>query len=261
MLDCCKTYWTFNYDKQATLFGYSKYGRTSKTTARNSQTVTAGVLPRALTRCWFCSYLLTLNSTSVMRWHQQNTLEMCTKSSWSPSWLRFLWDLVCCSCYCGLASMYEGTLKSWSLALISTWTLALVNHISPFFLVVLAVERSHSIGTRNRHKAQAGWDWTALTLWDHMDSGCLFTSKEDLYNLCCLFVNLSFSGCLLNAYYCFNRRLQVNCISVSRGFEIRRIFWGCGLFMVWFLYFFYEWHLKPQSLINLHGKNRAVGFT
>lgn len=56
VLDRCKTYWTFKYDKQAksketqqgkyvspTLFGYSKCGWNSKTTARNSQTVTAGV--------------------------------------------------------------------------------------------------------------------------------------------------------------------------------------------------------------------------
>lgn len=148
------------------------------------------VLPKALTCCWFCSHLLILNSSSAMRWHQQNTLEMCTKSSWSPSWLRFSWDLVCCSCYCGLASMYEGKLGHWLLSAHGLWHL--LTTFSPFFLVVLAVW-SHSVGTKNRHEAQAGWDWTALTLWDHMDSGCLFTSKEDLYNLCCLSVNLRFS--------------------------------------------------------------------
>lgn len=68
--DWYKTYWTFKYDKQAkskesqegkyvlpTLFGYSKYCWNSKTTTRNSQSVTAGVLPKAVDSVHICEPL------------------------------------------------------------------------------------------------------------------------------------------------------------------------------------------------------------
>lgn len=59
----------------------------------------------------FCTFLhkLAFNFSSAMRWLQQNTPVMSTKSCWFPSWRHFSWASVCCSYYSGSASMYEGT--------------------------------------------------------------------------------------------------------------------------------------------------------
>lgn len=127
------------------------------------------VLPKALTCCWFCSHLLILNSSSAMRWHQQNTLEMCTKSSWSPSWLRFSWDLVCCSCYCGLASMYEGKLGHWLLSAQGLWHL--LTTFSPFFGSFGCLE-----SFRWNQEQTRGTGWLRLDCTDIMGSYGLWLS-------------------------------------------------------------------------------------
>lgn len=142
---------------------------------------------------------MTLNFSSAMRWHQQNTRGTSTKSCWSPSWLHCSWALACYSYYSGLGFMYEGKLKTCSSLLVAIFQssrFVVVNFAlsCPSFPAVSGdwlKRMKHSSGNKDittQHKLDLiglHWQYSGI-IWTDF----LFTSKGDLYNLWCVSLSL-----------------------------------------------------------------------